>query len=285
MENNQNSYNNSDELDPVNLIEKAFAFLQHFGKPIFILAFAGLVFGLLRYFTSPKLYSSRLLLHSVVLTNQEEIEMIDNWKDLLGKGEYAALATTMNCEVQLVKKLKKISAEEIQKLYIQNNPNGFAVDVLVTDTSVLDELQQAIIKGLDNSDYVKERIASRIARYQEMIKTIKEEIGKLEITKTTVDSLIKHAGSTSSSMLVDISSLNSQWIGLTEKLISYKDELKFVNAVQVLQSFKKTEKPVSPGFLRSVVFGIFGGAFLGYLISLFLFVKYRMKMRKNLRSV
>src|SRR5215212_5429070 len=158
MEDNQQIAYRSDELDLVSLIEKGVSFFRNFGIIILIFAILGLGLGIWLYSITPKKYASRLILHSKILTNQEEIEIINTWKNLLKKGELPTVAKNLNCRIDVIQKLSKISAEEVQKLYVQDNPNGFIVDVLVKDTSILDELQQGIVYGLENSEYVKERV-------------------------------------------------------------------------------------------------------------------------------
>lgn len=280
MESNQN-LTRPDELDLVTLVEKLISFLKNYGKALLLFSLLGLALGLLRYFISSKQYTSRVILHSVVLTNQEEIELIDSWQDLISKGEQEQLAKMMNCDLPVVKSLTKISAEEIQKLYSQNNPNGFIVEVVVSDTSILDELQNGIVHGLENSDYVRERVESRRSRLNELIRTVKTELAKSELTKNTIDSMIRTGKGGSASLMVDISGINSQWIDLNDKLLSYEQDLKFVNAVQVLQGFTKFGKPSSPSLVKNVLFGLAGGFFIGYLVGLFRYVQRRINTRKR----
>jgi len=277
------NHNKADELDLLILVERGAVFLKNSIKVLLFFAVLGIVLGLCRYLVSPNIYKSRALFHSIILTNQEEIEMIDNWNQLLGKGEYYLLSRSMSTSEPVLNKLKKISAEEIQKLYIQNNPNGFAVDIWVTDTSTIDDLQAAIVRGLGNGAYVKERIDTRKTRFEEMIKNVKIEIAKLEITKASVDSVIRHSKNGAAPFLVDISSLNAQWIGLNEKLLSYQEELKFANAVQVFQDFGKPTKPIGPSLMKNLVFGLIGGFFIGYLVSLFMQVRKKLKTRTRAR--
>ena len=283
MEKESFSHNKPDEMDPVILLEKGMTFLRNSRRILLLFAILGLALGFGRYLVSPKIYKSRSLLHSVVLTNQEEIEMIQHWNQLRGRGDLHQLAQTMNMDVEILKKLKKIDAEEIQKLYIQNNPNGFAIDIWVTDTAVMDELQAGIVYGLGNSLYVKERVDTRKARFVEMIRNVSYELAKLESTKATVDSVIRNSKTGASPFLLDISSLNSQWIGLHEKLLSYQEELKFANAVQVLQQFYKPTKPIGPSLLKNLVFGLIGGLFLGYLVALYFQLRKKLEGRRSVR--
>ena len=116
-----------------------------------------------------------------------------------------------------------------------------------------------------------------------MISNIQAEITKLESTKAVVDSLIRNKNHSASPLMVDISSLNGQWIGLNEKMLSFREELRFTRGVQVLQPFTASAIPESPKLLRSLFFGLAAGAFIGYLAALFLYVSQRINFRTRLR--
>lgn len=273
----------SDEMDMVGLVEKVLFFLKRFWKPICLFVLLGLALALTSYFISPRQYASRMLLQSRVLTNKEYIEIIESWRELVKDREYGALASLTSSSESLLSKLKKIKADEIQKLYIQNNPNGFYIDVVVTDTSALPALEHAIVSGLENSIYVRERVESKKIWFNQMIGNIQQEIAKLESTKSVIDSMIRHKNNGASPLIVDISSLNTQWVGLNEKLLSFREELRFTRAVQVVQDFSGPGKPESPKLLKSIFFGLAGGGFVGYLVAIFLYISHRLQLRTKMR--
>ena len=268
-ENRQITSSQSDELDLLNVVSKASSFLQKFGKIIIFFSIGGLLLGIAFYLLLPKQYESKLILHSSILTNEEEIEIIKTWNDLLGKREYAFLSSAMNVSPSLLERVTKISATEIQKLYSEKNPNGFIVNVIVLDTAILDDLEDGIIHGLENSYYVKERVETKKANLNDLISKVSQEITNLDSTKKTVTNIITNKNKSTSSLLIDVSGINSEWIDLNEKLLDYKEELKFIGAVQVLQSFNKSNKSEDPKISKSLFFGFAFGAFLGYLIALY----------------
>jgi len=283
-ENIQQLQERTDELELIGLVERGVSFLKKFGVWIIIFSIIGLGLGIIVYALSPKLYPSTLLLHSVVLTNEEEIAIINTWKDLKKKGEIVALAKVLNLDSSTVSQLVKIDADQIQKLYTQNNPNGFIVEVLVKDTSILDELEKGIVYGLESSSYVQERVTSRRARLNEMIGKVNSEISKLDSMKTSIQRIISGKGGGGSSFMLDVSGINAQWIGLNEKLLALQEELRFVNAVQVLQSFNKISKPESPKLLKSLFFGVLAGGFIGYIIALIRYLLGKLKERSATRK-
>jgi len=273
--------NNSDELDLIVLLEKAISFLRRFGVILICFSFMGLLAGFWKYWSSSPKYSSKLVLHSSTLTNLENIQIIESWKELLKKREYPALSAILDCDTGTVKKISSISAEEIQKLYVQNNPHGIIVKVVVRDTSILDPLQKGIVHGLENNDYVKERIAVKRSNLVQLIEKVTEEITKLDSTKTAIDDIISNKNKNSSSLMVDVSSINTELISLNEKLLLFKEELKFANGVQVLQKFTKLGKPESRRPILLMSAGLIVGFVIGYILSLFLYVRQILIKRKT----
>ena len=275
-ENQPGQGNKNDDLDLINLFERVFSFLMKYGRLLAIFSIIGILTGFTLYKTSSKQYASSLLLHSFTLSNTEQINIIENWNDLLKNQEYAVLAERFNCDPSLLKKVSSIKASEIQKLYIPNNPNGFMVKVLVKDNTVLDSLGKGIIFGLENSDYMKARLATRRSTLTQLIDKVRTEIIKLDSTKKNIEHNINNNNLQSSSFIIDISTINSQMISLNEKLLSFQDELKFTNAVQVLHKFEKFEKPVSPKLFKLLFLGFIAGFAIGYIISLYLYFRKRM---------
>lgn len=271
-----NSGNGADELDLIVLVEKLVSFIRRFFMILLGFTILGILAALIIFLSTPRKYTSELVLHSYILTNLENIQIIENWKDLLKKKEYSTLAVIWNCPPDIPKKVSKMSTEEIQKLYVQDNPHGFIVRVIVKDTSILDQLQQSIVYGLENTEYVKERLISKRASLIELIEKVKGEITKLDSTKLAVENILNNKNKSSSSLFVDITSINSGIISLNEKLLGYQEDLKFANAIQVLQRFNKFSKPESRQGPLLFILGATIGLLMGYLVSLFISVRQKL---------
>ena len=84
-ESNINSAHNSDELDLIVLIEKLVSFVKRFFFILIVFPVIGILIGFLLFLSTPRKYTSETVLHSFVLTNLENIQIIKNWKDLLRK--------------------------------------------------------------------------------------------------------------------------------------------------------------------------------------------------------
>ena len=275
----------TDDMDLLDLIDKASRFWKAYKKIIFLFSALGIVLAITFYKIVSPTYTSTLLLHSFLLTNTEEINIVENWNDLLKNGEYTLLSKRLNCDKALVKKITELKANEVQKLYVQNNPNGFTVEASVKDNRILNQLQKGVVYGLENSDYIKSRLTSRRANLVDLIGKVKEEIKKLDSTKSSVEKGITTTASHSSSYIIDISNLNSQTIALNEKLLDYQDQLKFTNAVQVLHDFEPFEKPTSPSLIKYLLLGGISGFAIGYIVATYKHIKKLLVSRNNRRHV
>lgn len=267
----------SDDVDLVLLIQKALLHLKRFRIAYIIAIIAGVLIGVALYFYFPKLYKSRMLLHPMYLTNGEQMQIIDNWDELLKRQEHSSLAQLWNCDEKLVSRVASIDATDIMKVFTPNNPNGFYVDVKVKDNSILPALQQAIVYGLNNSEFVKEKVLVRRENLKSMITEVTIEIAKLDSIKTNVENIISNKEKNSSSLMIDVSGLHRQMIDLNERLLGLREELKFVNGVYVLQGFSRFDKPVSISLKVLIILGLIFCLAITFIYTLFVHVSERMR--------
>ena len=280
-----NSESSPDELDLIVVIERMVAFVKRFFYILIIFPTVGIIAAFLLFLSTQRKYTSELVLHSFILTNLENIQITENWKTLLRKKEYTTLAGIWNSNPDLIKKVNKISTAEIQKLYVPDNPHGFIIRVTVKDTSILDELQQGIVYGLENIDYVKQKLITKRANLIELIEKVKRQIAKLDSTKMAVENILNNKNKSSSSLFVDITSINSGIIILNEKLLTYQEQLKFANAIQVLQNFNKFSHPERRNGPSLLFIGAIIGLVIGYLISLIIAVRQKLIERSKLKKM
>jgi capsular polysaccharide biosynthesis protein len=269
-----------EDIDLFNLIERSLLFFKKYKWAFIIAIIFGLAAGIFFYKAIPKTYSSRMIVHSFMLTNPEEIQIVSNWNQLLGKGEYEVLSARLNCQEQVLRKVKKIKAEEIQQVFSPTNPHGFIVDVLVTDNDILDSLQAAILFGFENTAYVKDKVEMRRTILRELIEKTSAEIKQLDSTKKELENIIAGKEKSSSSLIIDGSNSNKQLIEMNEKLLSFKTDLQFANSVQILQGFSKFRKPSGPKLLPWLVMGLLACLVLAYMYALLRSIGERLKERK-----
>lgn len=274
-----------EDIDILALLERSVIFFRKY-KWIFIVAVVlGLVAGYLTYRKLPTVYKSRMIVHSFTLSNEDFIQVIDNYNNLLKKHELEQVSAAFEIPVPVLGKVKQIKSTQIQKVFTASNPNGFYIDVYVTDNAILGQLQEGIVNGLENIEYIRKQLAIKKANLALLISEVEKEIGKLDSTKSNVERSLDGKGNHSSSLIVDISGINKQLIEMKEKLLNYKQEIQFINAIQVLQGFSAFSKPAGPNLVVWLGLGLIGALVLAYCLALLLSIREKLKARSRLRTV
>jgi hypothetical protein len=263
----------ADELDVAALLKNAFAFFSHYGKLLLIVAFAGMLAGGIRFYTTPNLYSSSLVLKPTLLSDPEQLELINSWSVLLKKKELPVLAREFHVDESLLKKVISIKTEELQKSVSLNNYTAFTLTVLVTDTAILQPLQKGIMYALDNSEYIKDKLEARKNILRTMIQTVQQEMTRLTSMQAAVETSLQQNNTSGSRFLVSVSDISNQLANLQEKKLNYEENLSFTSAVYVLQNFYTPSKPAHPQLIKLLVIGFGGGLLLGCAIACYLYLK------------
>ncbi|WP_133053950.1 hypothetical protein [Niastella yeongjuensis] len=225
---------------------------------------------------TPNLYTSSLVLQPTILTEPEQMAVINNWCELIQKKERPILAKQFNMDLTLLRKVERVTAEELQKSFAPKNFTAFTVNVVVRDTAVLQPLQKGILYALENSEYIKEKLASRRKILGAMTQTVEQEIARLNKLHGIIETSLRQPGNTGNRVLLNVSDISAQIAELQEKKFNYEEELSFLSAVNVLQNFYTPLNPTFPVLLKQLAVGLFGGLFLGMCISFYL--HYRRKM-------
>jgi len=272
----------ADDIDLLQLLERALRFCRQF-KWLFLAALlTGIVGGWFMYSkVIPVTYKSRLVLHSNILTNPEQIQIVNNWNKQLKQRAYADLALALGCRPEILYHTKSLSAKEIQQAFTPNNPNGFTIDAIVTDQSILDSLQSALLNGFDKGSYIKQRLEVKKASLTELITRTREEISKLDSTKRNLEAIIGGYGHSSSSVIIDGTSINRQLIEMHEKLLAYQESLRFTSAVYVLQGFSRFDKPDNPKLIPWLLIGVMLTMSMAFAYALFSNLWAKMKSRST----
>ena len=192
--------NPEDDVDLISLLERMVLFFRRFGGIFIVAAITGILLGCLVYFTSSKIYRSRMILHSSYLTNEEQIEIVDSWNELLKRNERVTLGHILNCDESLLNDVTSMEGADILKNYSATNPNGFYIDAKVKNNSILPQLQKAILDGLNNTEFVKQKLASRKENLKELIDKLSIEIKKLDSVKSEIENIISNKERNSSTL-------------------------------------------------------------------------------------
>jgi hypothetical protein len=271
----------SEDIDLLVLAERTILFFRKY-KWLFLSAIVlGLFAGYLNYLRLPKVYKSRMIARSYMLSNQDCILVLDNWNQLIKNNERDALASMFGISPETFGYVKQLKGNEIQKVFTANNPNGFYIDVFVTDNKVLDELQKGILNGFENVDYIKKQLIIKRENLTKLISEVQIEISKMDSTKSRVEQLLQGQSSHSTSMIVDISGINKQLIEMNEKLLSYQQDLKLTTAAYVLQGFNKFKNPDGPNLIVWLGLGLIAFLAIAYIYAVYHSLSAKLKARSK----
>jgi hypothetical protein len=280
MTDNQGSLQEkNDDLDLSALLSRAVRFLKTYGVLLLIASLTGLLCGFILNLSLPKYYTSRLLLESTVLNDLEQEELIDNWDILMtARGGVPLLAKALNCSPETAGSIKGLSAEALPSL--QDGTYVFTLEVRVRDISKLKEIQDALLNGFRNNDFVREKVALRTASLRQQVSEAAGEIAKLDSTKHYIESLAPDEKKGNDHLILDVSNISKEKVEIGEKLATYKEKLAFGNGVQLVQGTTPPRGP-KPGTATLLCLGLAAGFLIGYFMALLKSLVHISKLRQN----
>jgi hypothetical protein len=137
------------------------------------------------------------------------------------------------------------------------------------------------VYGLENGEYVNARMEMKRENYEELIDKTTSEINKLDSNRRLFQNIIGGNERSSSSLIIDASSLNKQIIEMNEKLLMLKENLKFAQAVEILQCFNQYSQPIGPKLIPWLIIGLILTFALAFVITVIDSVNRRLKQRRR----
>lgn len=256
----------SEDLDLGRMLDGLFEYFSKYGKLVTTTTLVGIIAAVVLYKLLPKYHTARLLVQSTVLNNHDEEEILENWDGLLNRNGYAELSQTMQYPVEKLANIGSLNVELVTGPIV-DGVTSFVIEVETKDTAGLKDLQAAIVYGLENSQFVRQKVSIRKEGLQQQVQKAEDEVSRLDSSRRYIQSLLQGSGKGSPQLIVDIGKASEERVKIEEELTGYKEKLAFVNGIQVEQGFVLSTK-VKPN--RSLFFlsGLLGGFLLGYLISL-----------------
>jgi hypothetical protein len=256
-----------DEIDLMLILGNGINFIRKNLKIFILFIVLGLIEGIFAFVFLPRTYKVNMLADSRILHGEEVTAIVDSWQNLIKKGEYNVLATKFNVRPSIIENIKHIEAEPSKRIINNQERYAFLINCEVFDNSLLDTLQAGILNAMKNSDYVRLRVETQKQNLESLRGKINNEIAELDSIKLTIHQLLRSGGNSSNPFLTDPGNINLQIVSLYERNLKIAEEIKFLDEIQVIESFTRFEKPDSP----KLVICLFGGLLLG-LFCAFLFI-------------
>lgn len=273
----------SDEIDLMELFLK----LVRTAKKNFtlILSFfvVGTLLGSIYGMFGTKVYESKMMVTSDILTDAYNDKLGENLNDLLKEKNLELIANNLSLSIGESESLVSIKIESAQKekpSQKEDEKRWFLITAKVLDQEVLNPLEKGIVNYFENNDFVKIRVEQKKDFYNKIIKEIDEEIKSLEGFKSKIydGNFLENS---KGNVVFDPTSVNSKIVQLSEDKFKYENELALVNSVQIVQGFTKFNKPVSPNKAISLAAGATLGLFFVGLLIVFKSIRKVVRMAED----
>ncbi|MBS1491193.1 MAG: hypothetical protein JSS93_11750 [Bacteroidetes bacterium] len=268
-----------DIIDLKEVVANGVRFVQNHYRLFLIWILIGLTLGTTVFILLPKVYESKMVITSDILTKAHVKEMNETLTHLIDEGNTPELALRLALSEEEVSAIKAINIKNLNpdKGEPQAKSNLFSVLVYTYNKEILPKLQKGVTQYFNNNEFVKIRVRQRKEMYQQLINKIATEINSLDSLKRRL--LNGSAASSKNEMLlVDPSKIYSEIINLHKERLTYKNNLELAESVQVVEGFTVYNEPTKPVLFTWLALGLGGGIFTA---SGLLLLMYLMKVAKT----
>jgi len=260
---------NNDEIDLVELLVKIVLLIKRNLTQIIIFFVVGTGLGYAYASLAPKVYESKMLVSSEILTESYSEKLFGNLQNLIKEQNYGELSIKIGLSEDEAASLSKILIESAlkDKPQKEDEKKFFMITVEVTDQSILPKLQAGLLDYFSQNDFVKLRVETKRKMHKEVIAKIDEEIKALEEFKTEISDG-SFFNRSKGDVYFDPTTVNSKIVGLTQEREVLEEKLTLINSVEVVEGFTQFDKPIWPKKSVSLAAGATLGLFLvGIMIA------------------
>lgn len=228
---------------------------------------AGTLLGLSYYYSSTKVYETRMVVSSSILTRSYAEALIDKLNRHRRELNIKAIMQSLNVSEPTAKNIMRLDTEVVSQIDETKEPERFIITAEVLDQDILPDLQKGLVHHLANNEFVKVRVEQNKKYLNQMIAKFDEEIKDMEVWKEKIISG-EFFQRTQGNVMFDPTTVNSKILELTKERINLQNNLELANSVQVIEGFTKYERPVRPRLSISLISGSFVGlVFVSILIA------------------
>jgi hypothetical protein len=227
----------------------------------------GTLLGLSYYYSSKKVYETRMVVSSSILTRSYAETLLDKLNRHRREVNIKAITDLLKVSDGTAKSLVHLETEIVSQTDEAKEPERFIIKADILDQDILPDLQQGLVHYLANNEFVKVRVEQNKNYLIQMIAKVDEEIKDMEILKQKIITG-EFFQKTQGNVMFDPTTVNSKILELTKERINLRNNLELANSVQVIEGFTKYERPVRPRLSVSLVSGSFVGLiFVSILIA------------------
>ena len=259
---------NKDEVDLMEVFLKILNAIRSNFWLIILSFIVGTVLGLGFYYSTAKVYESKMVVSSAILTSSFTEALVDKINRHRREANSKAIQDLLNCNAETAKSLVGLEIDKLSQVDDLKETDKFMVTARVLNQEILPDLQNGLVFYLENNEYVKVRVEQNKKYLEQVISKVNAEIKDMEEFKQSLTdgTFFKAAGG---NVMFDPTTVHSKILDLTKERINLQNSLELSNSVQVIEGFTKFQRPSSPGLLVSLVSGSFVGLFFVFVVIAF----------------
>jgi hypothetical protein len=264
---------NTGDLDLEKVFYRMILTIKRFIILIAICLLVGAMLGYLYSNVSRKIYGSKMLISSYVLTNSYAHELVDNLNLLVQEGNLELLQSKLKVSPEVAANLVKISAEAaMEDVHSLDEKDRVFVKIMVLmkDASGFRELEDGLLFYFENNEYAKNISSQKKAAYEEALRVLDKQITDLETLRS--DQL---AGKNRDA---DPGMIGRAIVETIRQKIETQSDLATKVGVQVVDGLAGFSEPQWPRRSTSIWLGIAFGAFMAFVIVIIKLISERMAL-------
>jgi len=254
--------NRNNEIDLVELLLKGVIIIRDNFWTIVLFFVIGCALGATYFMTAQKQYLSKMIISSNILTNTYAKVLFDNVNDHLRDHDYKIVADALQITEDQTRQVVSLEIETLIKTEGNSTKDSdrYLITAHVYDKQVLPNLQQGVIKYLENNEFVKVRVKQQRNFLKQMLSSIDQELKELQQFKADLYNG-KFFSSAKGNVMFDPTVVNSKVIELTQKKVEYENGLELSNSVQTIEGFTPFKRVDKPRLATSLIAGSIIGLF------------------------
>lgn len=214
-------------------------------------------------FLQPPVYESSLIVRTPLIFPAETEKLIKGLNGLLEEDNYTEFSKTLGIPEEAARGMVSLKAKSPHR----QDEDYVEISLEVKDTGIIHTLNQGILHYLNETPYLKERLAIKRENLEHLKKEILDKIDKIEkLSAAVVDHIEK-------GRIKDIGfnpiGLDKGIIALRQQLKDLDDKLELLRGYEVAVEPIVSQKPVRPRKALNVAAAAAGSLFFGVFLALF----------------
>lgn len=269
--------NTDNDIDLEKLLYRILRTIKRFSLLIMVCLLFGAALGYVYSRYTKKIYGSKMLISSYILTQSYANELVDNINLFIQEGDLDILQNKLNIPRDVAGKIVKLSAESgLEDFHSLDETERIFVSIRaqMRDPQGFKELEKGIVYYFENNEYAKKLFAEKKKGYQEQLNTIDSHLQDIELLRSQL--VAGKMATQNGPVSIDLGALTLGITDLTEKRRKAQQDLLLMDGIQLVDGFTAFSEPQWPRRPTSIMIGIGLGFAIAFMIIIVKLISERM---------